>query len=418
MKKKLPALFLTLALLLSLCACGGAPSEAAKKNIPNAPDNAEGVPETPPRRSVKVGLICMGDENGQGYDFARGRNDAFVMLAADGIDVEWVEKWSVSEGGECEDANRQLAEEGCQIIFNSFSGFEEYMLKAAPDYPDVQFVACGGQAAWRDALPNTHNAFANIYEARYLAGVVAGLKLEELIADGEFAPQDAVIGYVGAFDCAEVVSGYAAYFLGVRSVCPGATMKTLFVNAWSDPDAERDAVSALAGLGCTLISQHSDSPAVADAAQSAGLLHTGYGHDMAFLAPSASLASARIDWSVYFEYAIRAIIDGGELEQDWSGGLDEYAVALTPLNRDLIADGADEKLDEVKAAIADGSLQVFDTSTFTVNGETVTHAFALDTDGDSVADSEEAVFDGAFHESYFQSAPYFTLNIDSIETLN
>lgn len=408
MKKKLPALFLALALLLSLCACGGAPSEGANKNIPNAPDNAEGVPETPPRRSVKVGLVCMGDENGQGYGFAWGENDAFVMLAADGIDVEWVEKWNAPEGGACEDANRELAESGCQIIFNGFPVFEESMLKAAADYPDVHFVACGGQDAWRDGLPNTHNAFANIYEARYLAGVVGGLKLEELIADGELMPQDAVIGYVGAFDCAEAVSSYSAYFLGVRSVCPGATMKTLFVNAWSDPDAERDAVSALADLGCTLISQHSDSPAVAEAAQSAGLLHTGYGRDTTSLAPSASLTSARIDWSAYFEYAIRAVVNGTELAQDWSGGLDEYAVALTPLNRDLIADGTDEKLDEVKAAIADGSLQVFDTSTFTVNGEAVTHASAP-------ADAEEAVFDGAFHESYFQSAPYFALEVDGID---
>ena len=417
MKRKFPALFVTLALLLSLCACGGASPENAEKNLgvvgrpPDSVDDADSVPDATPRRSVKVGLICAGDENGQGYEFARGRNDAFVMLAADGIDVEWAEKWSVSEGGACEDANRELAESGCQIIFNAFPGFEESMLKAAPDYPDVQFVACGGQAARNDAFPNTHNAFANVYEARYLAGVVAGLKLEERIADGELAPENAVIGYVGAFDCAEVVSGYAAYFLGVRSVCPGATMKTLFVGAWSDPDAERDAVSALADLGCTLISQHSDSPAVADAAQSAGLLHTGYGHDTTSLAPSASLTSARIDWSVYFEYAIRAIVNGAELEQDWSGGLDEYVVALTPLNRDLIADGTDEKLDEVKAAIADGSLQIFDASTFTVNGETVTHAFAPD-------GAEEAVFDGAFHESYFQSAPYFTLEVDGIEKLD
>ena len=420
MKKKLPALFLTLALLLSLCACGGAPSEDADKSAPDNAENAEPAPETPPRQSVKVGLICIGDENDQGYtyNFVRGKNDASVMLAADGIDVEWVVKWNVPESGACEDANRELAEEGCQIIFNNSFGFEEYMLKVAPDYPDTQFVACTNQASWNDDLPNTHNAFANIYEGRYLAGVVAGLKLEELIDNGELMPEDAVIGYVGAFAYAEVISGYTAYFLGARSVCPDVTMKVQFVGSWSDATAEQNAASALADLGCALISQHSDNSTPATAAQSAGILHTGYNNDMTSIAPAASLVSTRIDWSVYFERAIRAIVNGEEIEQDWCHGLDEYAVELTPLNRDLIADGTDEKLDEIKAALADGSLQVFDTSTFTVNGETVTHAFALDTDGDFVADSEEAIFDGAFHESYFQSAPYFTLEIDGIEKLN
>ena len=413
MKRKFPASVLALALALGLCACGGAPSENPRKG---------GEPSTgdsPERKSVKVGLICADDENAQGYarNFVRGQNDAYVMLAAENIVVEWLVKWNVPESGECEDANRELAEEGCQIIFNGASGFEEYMLKAAPDYPDAHFVACGGQSAWNDGLPNTHNAFANIHEGRYLAGVVGGLKLRERIENGELLPEEAVIGYVSASDGAEAVSGYTAYFLGARSVCPGVTMKTLFVGSPSDADAERNAASALADMGCKLISQSSGNSAPAAVAQSAGILHTGYDADMASVAPDASLVSTRIDWSVYFEHAIRAVLDGGELEQDWRHGLDEYAVELTPLNRDLIADGTDEKLDEVKAALADGSLRVFDTSTFTVNGEAVAHAFALDTDGDFVPDAEEAVFDGAFHESYFQSAPYFTLAVDGIERL-
>ena len=419
MKKKFPALLLALALVLGLCACGGGTADSK-----NAGDNADAeeqtAVETADKQTIKVGLICIGDENDQGYtyNFIRGKNDASVMLAADNINVEWVVKWNVDENSACEDANRELAEEGCQLIFNNSFGFEEFMLKVAPEYPDIQFVACTNQASWADDLPNTHNAFANIYEGRYLAGVVAGLKLQDMIDKGEITPEEAVIGYVGAFAYAEVISGYTAYYLGAKSVCPSVTMKVQFVGSWSDATAEQNAASALADMGCKLISQHSDNSTPATAAQSAGIFHTGYNNDMTSIAPEASLVSTRIDWSVYFEHAIRAVLNGDELEQDWCHGMDMRAVELTPLNRDLIADGTDEKLDEVKAALADGSLQVFDTSTFTVNGATLEQAYALDTDGDFVADSEEAVFDGAFHESYFQSAPYFTLEVDGIEKLN
>ena len=421
MKKKFPALLQSLALILSLCACGGGtPDNAEQTPDSNSEAEEQAALESVDKQTIKVGLICIGDENDQGYtyNFIRGKNDASVMLAAEGIDVEWVVKWNVDENSACEDANRELAEEGCQLIFNNSFGFEEFMLKVAPEYPDIQFVACTNQASWADDLPNTHNAFANIYEGRYLAGVVAGLKLQDMIDKGEITPEEAVIGYVGAFAYAEVISGYTAYYLGAKSVCPSVTMKVQFVGSWSDATAEQNAASALADMGCKLISQHSDNSTPATAAQSAGIFHTGYNNDMTSIAPEASLVSTRIDWSVYFEHAIRAVLNGDELEQDWCHGMDMRAVELTPLNRDLIADGTDEKLDEVKAALADGSLQVFDTSTFTVNGATLEQAYALDTDGDFVADSEEAVFDGAFHESYFQSAPYFTLEVDGIEKLN
>ena len=139
---------------------------------------------------------------------------------------------------------------------------------------------------------------------------------------------------------------------------------------------------------------------------------------MTGVAPEASIIGTRIDWSVYFEHAIETIANGGELEQDWCHGMDEGAVVMTALNEAIAAPGTAEKLAEVEEGIKNGTIQVFDTSTFTVDGKTVDHAFAVDTDGDFVADSEEAVFDGAFHESYFQSAPYFTLRIDGIEWIN
>lgn len=410
--KKLLAILLSVVMVLSLAACG------SKDNGPTTPDDQQ-TPETE-TKTVKVGLICIGDENDQGYtyNFIRGKEAATEALAAKGINVEWVVKYNIGEDSTCEDANIELAEEGCEIIFNNSYGFEPFMLKVAPNYPDIQFVGCTNQGSWSDDLENTHNAFANIYEGRYLAGVAAGMKLQQLIDEGTIKPEEAVIGYVGAFSFAEVISGMTSYFLGARSVCPSATMKVQFVGSWSDATEESNAASALCDLGCKLISQHSDNTTPATMAQSKGAFHTGYNNDMTGVAPEASIIGCRIDWAPYFVYAIEAVANGESFDQDYCGSYADGSVVLTKLNEEIAAPGTAEKLEEVEAGLADGSIQVFDTSTFTVNGETLTSAFALDTDGDFTADSEEAVFDGAFHESYFQSAPYFTIQIDGIEWLN
>ena len=407
MMKKFLALLLSMAMVLSLAACGEKEPEI------EAEEPAED-------KTVKVGLICIGDENDQGYtyNFIRGRDAATEALAAKGINVEWVTKYNIGENSSCEDANIELAEEGCQLIINNSFGFEEHMLKVAPDYEDIQFVSCTNQASSHDDLANTHNAFANIYEGRYVAGVAAGMKLQEMIDNGEIKPEEAVIGYVGAFSFAEVISGFTAYYLGAKSVCPSVTMKVQFVQSWSNATEEGNAAAALADMGCKLISQHSDNTTPATTAQSKGVFHTGYNNDMISVAPEASIIGTRIDWSIYFEHIIEAVANGEEFEQDWCHGLDEGAVVMTPLNEEIAAAGTAAKLDEVKAAIASGELQVFDTATFTVDGAELTQAFALDTDGDWVADYGEAVTDGAFHESEFQSAPYFTIMIDGIEWLN
>ena len=369
---------------------------------------------------MKVGLICIGDENDQGYtyNFIRGKDAATEALAAKGIDVEWVTKWNIGEDSSCEDANIELAEEGCQLIINNSFGFEDFMLHVAKDYEDIEFISCTNQGSWNDGLDNTHNAFANIYEGRYLAGVVAGMKLQEMIDAGTITADQAVIGYVGAFSFAEVISGFTSYFLGARSVCPSVTMKVQFVGSWSDATEEANAASALADMGCVMISQHSDNTTPATTAQSKGAFHTGYNNDMIGVAPEASLIGTRIDWSVYFEYVIEAVANGQSFDQDWCHGMDEGAVVMTELNEAIAAPGTKEKLAEVEEQIRSGKLQVFDTSTFTIDGQELTTAMALDTDGDFTPDSEEAVFDGAFHESYFQSAPYFALQIDGIEWLN
>ncbi len=410
--KKIIALLLACVMVLGLAACAPA-DNGTTTGAAGDTTGAEGT-------TVKVGLICIGDENDQGYtyNFIRGKEAATEALAAKGINVEWIVKYNILEDAGCEDANIELAEEGCSVIINNSYGHEPYMLKVAPDYPEVTFISCTNQASWGDELTNTHNAFANIYEGRYCAGVVAGMKLQAMIDAGDIAAEEAVIGYVGAFSFAEVISGFTSYYLGAKSACPSVTMKVQFVGSWSDATEESNAASALADLGCVLISQHSDNSTPATVAESKGAFHTGYNNDMISVAPNASLIGTRIDWSVYFTHAIETVVNGGELEQDWCAGMNEGAVVMTPLNEAIAAEGTAAKLEETVNAIKTGELNVFDTATFTVSGAAVTNSFALDTDGDFTPDAEEAVFDGAYHESYFQSAPYFALQIDGIEWLN
>ena len=426
--KKILALLLVLAMVACIFAgCGDNADKETKGNDPVTPTENGGDEPTPTEdnggsegKTVKVGLICIGDENDLGYtyNFIRGKEAATEALAKEGLNVEWMVKWNIGEDSKCEEANIELAEAGCQLIINNSFGHEQFMLKVAPDYPDIQFVGCTNQGSWNDGLENTHNAFANIYEGRYLAGVVAGMKLQEMIDNGDITAEQAVIGYVGAFSFAEVISGFTAYYLGAKSVCPSVTMKVQFVGSWSDATEEANAASALCDMGCVLISQHSDNTTPATVAQTKGAFHTGYNNDMTEIAPEASLIGTRIDWSIYFEEIIRAVANGETFPQDWCKGYGDGAVVLTKLNEAICAEGTAEKLKEVEDKLATGELQVFDTSTFTVKGETLTNAFALDTDGDFTADSEEAVFDGAFHESYFQSAPYFTIQIDGLEWQN
>ena len=370
--------------------------------------------------TVKVGLLCIGDENDQGYtyNFIRGRDEATELLAADGITVDWVTKFNVREDSSCVDANIEATEEGCQIIINNSYGFEPYMLEVVDSYPDIEFISCTNCASALDDRANTHNAFADIYEGRYVAGVVAGMKLQQMIDEGRITPEQAVIGYVGAYSFAEVISGFTSYYLGAKSVCPSVTMLVSFVGSWSDATAESDAALALADRGCVMISQHSDNTTPATAAQSKGVFHTGYNNDMSGIAPNASLISTRIDWGIYFYEAIKAYVEGREIPQDWCKGMADGAVVMTALNEAIAAPGTKEKMEETIAAISAGEIEVFDTSTFTVAGEPLTHAFALDLDGDFTAETEEAVYDGAFHESEFQSAPYFTAQIDGITWLN
>ena len=361
MKKRLLAMLLAGAMVFGLAACGGGnePAETPAGETPAAETPAGETPAAEDK-TIKVGMVCIGDENDQGYtyNFMRGVEEATAQLAEQGITVEWTFKTNILEDSGCEDANIELADAGCQIIINNSYGFESYMLKVAPDYPEIEFISCTNQASAVDDLANTHNAFANIYEGRYLAGVAGGMKLQQMIDEGTITADQAVIGYVGAFPFAEVVSGYTAFYLGAKSVCPSVTMKVKYVNSWSDAPQEAAAASALADEGCVLISQHSDNTTPATAAQDAGVFHCGYNNDMTGVAPEASIISCRVDWAPYFVYAISAVANGEEFAQDWTAGYADGSVKLTALNEAVAAPGTAEALEAAEAQLAEG-LHVF-----------------------------------------------------------
>ncbi len=373
-------------------------------------------------KATKVGFVVINDENDLGYtwNFMNGMTAAVDKLNADGYNVELIVDRGHLEDSTVTDANRELAAQGCSVIFNNSYGFEQFMAPVADEFPGVQFVSltnCGSQLDGRD---NTYNAFAAIYDGRYVAGIAAGMKLNQLIAEGKITADQAVVGYVGAYSFAEVISGMSGYFLGIRSVCPSATMIVQFVGSWGDPTLEAAAAEALIAKGAVMISQHSDTTTPATTAAKYGVFHTGYNTDMTSQAPTASLLSCRINWEPYFYTFIKNVIEGVKNPSDYCGTMANDEVLVTELNTAIAAPGTQEALDAAIADLKAGKIQVFDTSKFTIGGATLTNMFAVDSDGDFAADKCEAVWDGVFHESYpeFQSAPYFTGVIDGITWLN
>ena len=363
---------------------------------------------------VKVGFIFLHDENST-YDlnFLNAAKEACENLG-----VEYLMKTNIDENEDCQEAAEQLADAGCDIVFADSFGHEDYMIEAAKEFPDVQFCHATGTKAHTEGLSNFHNAFASIYEGRYLAGVAAGLKLNEMIENGEFTAEEAKMGYVGAFTYAEVVSGYTAFFLGARSVCPTVTMDVTFTGSWYDETAEKEAANNLIKGGCKLISQHADSMGAPTACENAGVPNVSYNGSTLDACPNTFIVSSRINWEPYFEYIINCVASGEEIDVDWTGDIATNSVVLTDVNEAVAAAGTVEKIEEVKAALLDGTLRVFDTSTFTVDGETVT-TYMADVDTDPAYEGDtEVVIDGAFCESTFRSAPYFNLQIDGINLLD
>ncbi|MDD6190021.1 MAG: BMP family ABC transporter substrate-binding protein [Firmicutes bacterium] len=364
--------------------------------------------------TYKVGFICLHDENST-YD--KNFIDA-ANAACENLGVEAVIKTNIPEGQECYDAACELVDAGCGIIFADSFGHEDFMIQAAKENPEVQFCHSTGTKAHTEGLDNYHNAFASIYEGRYLAGVAAGMKINEMIEAGDITADKAKMGYVGAFTYAEVVSGYTSFYLGAKSVCESVTMDVTFTGSWYDEALEKEAAKKLIDGGCVLISQHADSMGAPTACEKENVPNVSYNGSTVDACPNTFIVSSRIDWTPYYEYAIKAAQGGEAIDADWVGNLSTGSVVLTDINEKAAAEGTVEAVDEAKAKLEAGELQVFDASTFTVKGETLdSYKADVDTDADFTPDTE-VIEDGAFMESKFRSAPYFDLQIDGINLLD
>ena len=358
MKKKILSALLCVGMIASLMVGCGTP--AAADTTPAATEDttaAEGEAETETEAAtvagiaaedIKVGFVHVSDPSDMGYTYNHDLGTIAMKEALGLTDDQIINKFNVPEGAECDTALRELVDAGCNIIFATSFGFEDYVKEVAAEYPEIQFCHATGYQAAGSGLSNMHNYFASIYEARYLAGIAAGLKTETN-----------KLGYVAAFPFAEVISGYTAFYLGAKSVNPDVTMDIMYTNSWNDPTVEAQVAKALIEKGCDVVSQHSDSTAPATTAEDNGVWQVGYNNDMIDAAPNASLISARINWGIYVTEAVQAVIKGEAIPADWCKGLADGAVYLSPLNTAIAAEGTQEAIDAAAEAIKSGELKVF-----------------------------------------------------------
>lgn len=404
MFKKIASLLLAAVLVVSLCVAVTSCGDKGASGKGSAED-------------LKVGFIFLHDENST-YDknFMDAANAAKEALGLS--DDQVIFKTNIPEGNECYEAAADLADQGCNIVFADSFGHEPYILKAAKEFPDVQFCHATGTNAHTEKLKNFHNAFASIYEGRYLAGIAAGMKLNEMVEEGKFTADEAKIGYVGAYTYAEVISGYTSFYLGAKSVCPTVTMEVQFTGSWYDEALEKEAATKLISNGCKLISQHADSMGAPTACENAGVPNVSYNGSTEKSCPNTFIISSRIDWAPYYEFVINAYKNGDEIPYDWCAGIDKGSVVLTDINEKVAAKGTKEAIEKAEAAIKDGSIHVFDTNNFTVEGKKL-DSYKADVDSDkNYTPDTEVISDGYFHESEYRSAPYFDLKIDGIKLLN
>ena len=423
--KKFLALLLAGVMTLGLAACGSSGSSSAPAASAGSA-SASAAASAPAEEPIKIGLICVHDIN-SGYDAAHieGLTKACEELGID-VNSQVVFKYNIPEDETCKETAVDLADSGCDIVFSDSYGHQSFMMQAAEEFPEVTFVACTGDQAGVAGMDNVKNIFPHTYESRYVSGVVAGMKLKELMDAGTVT--DPYIGYVGAYPYAEVVSGYTAFFLGIQSIVPSAHMDVQYTNSWYDPTAESEAANALMSRGCVIIGQHADStgaPSAVEAAQKTGTVaySVGYNIDMLEVAPNAALTSAQNNWSVLYKATLESFM-AGSVPADYATGIAADAVMISKLG-DSCAAGTQEAVDAAWAGIKDGSLKVFDTSKFTVGGKAVdsydVNFSIIDFGTGNVifeGPTENVISDGAFQESVYRSAPYFDLRIDGITELN
>ncbi len=418
--KKILALALALCMVIGMVACGN-----------NTNTNSDAGTASTDAKTLKVGFIFLHDENST-YDL-NFINAA--KAACEELGVEYVLKTNIPESSDCYEAAADLADDGCDIVFADSFGHEPFMAQAAQEFPNVEFCHATGTTAHTAGIKNLHNAFASIYQGRYLAGIAAGMKLNEMIAAGTIKAEEAKMGYVGAFTYAEVMSGYTSFYLGAKSVCPTVTMDVKFTGSWYDEALEKEAAEALINGGCKLISQHADSMGAPTACEVANVPNVSYNGSTLAACPNTFIVSSRIDWTPYFKYMINCVKNGETIANDWCEGLESGAVVLTEVNEKAAAEGTAAAIAEAKDKLLKGEVKVFDTANFTVtvvkegefplnanatvdeNGKLTSYMADVDTDAAYTGDTE-VVLEGAFEESKFRSAPYFDIRIDGITLLD
>ena len=371
---------------------------------------------------MKVGLLTL---HGTESTYDKNFIDAF-NAACEAKGVEPLLQSGVGEDATCTAAANKMVQEGAKLIFADSFGHETHLHEAAKDAKEVEFChATGVHAAEYEAAgeKNFHNAFASIYEGRYLAGVAAGLKLQAMLAANPSTSKK--IGYVGAYTYAEVISGLTSWYLGVKSIVSDVTMDVRFTGDWYNIEKENSSATALINGGCSIISQHADSMGAPNACEAAGVPNITYNGPTA---KETYVISSKINWQPYFEHCIDAVKAGKPIETNYTGSLKDGSVEIGKIGP-AAAEGTEAKINEVKAALEAGTTKVFDASTFTLNtaNAALEEGKKLDLDADghiksySVNGTNVIKSEGSkswFAESEIQSAPYFDLTIDGITFLN
>ena len=428
MFKKILSILLVVVMCFScaaLVACGGEGGNGGTN------DELKGLSESPLPRPTLTTDVTVPDDFKIGFIFLHDENSTYdknFIVAAESIkelfgltNEQFICKTQIGEDNACYEAAADLVAQGCDIIFANSFGHEPFMLQAAKDFPDVQFCHATGTQAHTAETPNYHNAFASIYQGRYLAGIAAGMKLNEMIEAGKITAEQAVMGYVGAYTYAEVVSGLTSFYLGAKSVCPSVTMKVQYTGEWYDEALEQEAAQALLSKGCVLISQHADSMGAPGACEVAGVPNVSYNGSTYQACPETFIVSSAINWAPYFQYIIESYVNGEEIAADWCGGIKEGSVVLTEINLDVAAEGTVEAIKTAIEQFKAGTLHVFDVTKdnfITVSGEKLTSYLADVDDFSDYVKETEAIKNGYFAESSDRSAPYFDIIIDGIENLN
>ena len=299
-----------------------------------------------PTAPLEVGFVYVSPvgEAGWSYQHDLGRR-AMEQALGDRVRSTVVE--SVAEGADSERVIRDLARQGCGLVFATSFGYLEPTLRVAAEFPNVKFEHAGGYKT----APNVATYNARYYEARYLAGLIAGSSSKSGIA-----------GYVAGFAVPEVVQGINAFALGMRTTNPKAVVKVVWLNTWFDPAREAEAAQTLVNQGADVLTNHSASPAVAQTAQAnfaaKGVRFIGYQSDMHAFAPDAQLAAVTHHWGGYYTAVARSVLDGTWRPQPVWGGIRDGLVDLTAIDPKLPA-AVRAKVDERRKAIVAGRFKPF-----------------------------------------------------------